>query len=98
MHFHDYSLIFTSVRKIINILPISHEDQNQTCLTTMLSLGWLWYRVLVHMEMRSLDKLLKVEYVLGIKKCHIRQGLPIQCFRRWEASRKLASGQEDHEY
>jgi hypothetical protein len=50
------------------------------------------------MEMRSLDKLLKVEYVLGIKKCHIQQGLPIQRFRRWEASGKLASGQEDHEY
>ena len=49
-------------------MDFTFEDTNlKTCLFTKTTLGWLWHRRLAHVEMSSLKKLMKNEFVRGLK-------------------------------
>jgi hypothetical protein len=36
------------------------------CLIAKTNMGWLWHRLLAHVGMKNIDKLLKGEHVLGL--------------------------------
>jgi transposase InsO family protein len=43
------------------------EAKLSTCLLTKSSMGWLWHRRLGHVEMKQLNKLVKHDFVRGLK-------------------------------
>ena len=45
----------------------SNAAQLLTCLFTKSSMGWLWYRALVYVGMKQLDRLIKHYLVKGLK-------------------------------
>jgi hypothetical protein len=45
----------------------AREAQLSTCLLTKSSMGWLWHRMLGHIGMKQLNKLIKHDLVRGLK-------------------------------
>ena len=50
------------------LVDFTLKDANlKICLFTKTSLGWLWHRIIAHVGMSSLKKLMKNELVRGLK-------------------------------
>jgi hypothetical protein len=45
----------------------TREAQLTICLLTKYSIGWLWYRRFGHVRMKQLNKLVKHDFVRGLK-------------------------------
>ena len=45
----------------------AREAQLLTCLLTKSSMGWLWHRMVGHVGMKQLNKLIKHDLVRGLK-------------------------------
>ena len=64
----DDQVIFKGFRYNLYLVDFTSEDANlKTCLFTKTSLGWLWHKRLAYVGMSSLKKLMKNEFVRGLK-------------------------------
>jgi hypothetical protein len=55
---------------------VNFNDNNaelDTFLIAKTNMGWLWYRRLAHVVMKNIHKLLKGEYILGLKNVHFEK-------------------------
>jgi GAG-pre-integrase domain len=69
-HFIDSStnkLLYQRKRdKSMYYLYLSHFEFGETCLSVMASDSWLWHRILGHVSMDSIKKLVSFELVRGL--------------------------------
>ena len=65
--------IFTGFRhENVYLVDFATKEANlSTCLFTQSSMGWLWHRRLGHVGMKQLNRLLKHDLVVGLKKCEV---------------------------
>ena len=64
----NHNMDFTSIRRgDTYIFHFTKRAQPRSCLIAKSSKGWLWHRRLGHVGMRNLDKLIKGDYILGVK-------------------------------
>jgi hypothetical protein len=50
-----------------------NQAELDTCLIAKTNMGWLWHRLLIHVGMKNLHKLLKGEHVLGLTNVHFEK-------------------------
>jgi hypothetical protein len=86
----DKQVIFKGFRyNNLYLVDFTSEDANlMTCLFTKTSLGWLMHRRLAHVEMNTLNKLLKKELVRGLNDVKFEKDKPCSTC---QASKKVAN-------
>jgi hypothetical protein len=74
----DGSLSFKGVLDDkLYLVDLSKENVDlDACLIAKTNIGWLWHHRLAHVGMKSLHKLLKGEYVLGLTDVYFEKDRP----------------------
>ena len=62
------NLMFKGFRyENLYLVDFNASEARSTCLFTKSSMGWLWHRMLVHVGMKQLNRLIKHDLVRGLK-------------------------------
>jgi transposase InsO family protein len=64
----DDSIDFKEVLEGQLYLVDFNQAELDTCLIAKTNMGWLWHRLLAHVGMKNLHKLVKGEHILGLTK------------------------------
>ena len=68
---NDYIFIGFRHEDVYLVDFATREANLSTCLFSQSSLGWLWHRILRHVGMKQLNRLLKYDLVVGLKNVKI---------------------------